>query len=437
MIKLKKYFLPLIVCAMLLSACGIPGQAFLTAAGASLHGGYSQEASVYIPLSNEHSQDDPRSPGWTDALSEDGLPPDVQPTGEVSKDGNEWINPLTGLPVSDPDLLKNPPALVSITNFPVTARPQAGLSFSPFVFEFFIGDGMTRFLAVFYGEYPRSAVPAMGGGSPEELAAGLPQPVIGPIRSGRLPYEHVRKLFNGFIVMASAYSRVADQLKDYVNVYGTDQSDPNSALMPVDKLADIARANRQELEMSALDVNTFDPAVPPGGKVAPSLWVFYAYLNQIFWRYDSQDGTYHRWQDNADASTFIEQTDRLNGTPLTYENVIVLFADHTVQNSYLIDVNLLYVKRGKALLLRDGQMFEIYWTTASEEYEKTTGKMRPIRFVDASGEPFPLKPGQTWVHIMPPYVPYWETVDSEVFNRLTAGRSKGSGFWAVYFKLDK
>jgi hypothetical protein len=164
--------------------------------------------------------------------------------------------------------------------------------------------------------------------------------------------------------------------------------------------------------------------------------VFYAFKNQVFWRYNAEDGAYHRWQDNADGSTFIEQTDRLNGEPLTYENVIVLFADHEVENTYLIDINLLYVKKGKALLFRDGLMQEIYWTTKSEEYEQTTGDFRPIRFIDADGNPVLLKPGQTWVEIVPGYTVYWETVNSEKYNQLVAGRSKGSGYWGLYFDLE-
>jgi len=126
----------------------------------------------------------------------------------------------------------------------------------------------------------------------------------------------------------------------------------------------------------------------------------------------------------------------LNGDPLTYENVVVLFADHDVENTYLIDIDLLYVIRGKAKLFRDGQVYDIYWTTKSEEYEKSTGKLRPIRFIDAEGNPFPLKPGQTWIELMPKYSPFWETVDSEKYHVLAGGRSKGSGYWGVYFKLD-
>ena len=76
------------------------------------------------------------------------------------------VNPLTGLEVADPSLLKIPVVLVSISHFPATARPQAGLSFSPFVYEFYITEGATRFLAVFYGEWPVSEIPMRGGCEP-------------------------------------------------------------------------------------------------------------------------------------------------------------------------------------------------------------------------------------------------------------------------------
>ena len=369
----------------------------------------------------------------------------VQPTNEpevsvpIPGAANEaviTINPLTGLPVDDPENLLLPPALVSVTNFPVSARPQAGLSFSPIVFELFIGEGMTRYLALFYGDYPRSSLPDQGDTVQDDLTEGLPVPVIGPIRSGRLPYEHIRKLYNGFIVMASAYSKVAAQLKDYVNVYSDDSKDINSALMPVEKLKEVAKANQKALGELNLGGMAFDIQIPENGKKAQSLWIYYAFKNQIFWRYNETDGSYHRWQDNADGSTFIEQTDRLNSEPLTYENVVVLFAGHDVQKATLIDLELLFVKRGKALLFRDGVMQEIYWSTISEEYEKTTGRLRPIRFVDADGDPIAFKPGQTWVEIVPNYVAYWETVNSEKYNQLAAGRSKGSGYWGVYFKLE-
>jgi hypothetical protein len=69
---------------------------------------------------------------------------------------------LTGLPVADPTLLQFPALLVSISHFPVEARPQSGLSFAPYVFEFYITEGATRFLTTFYGEFPAPEVPVTG-----------------------------------------------------------------------------------------------------------------------------------------------------------------------------------------------------------------------------------------------------------------------------------
>jgi len=393
-----------------------------------------QEAGEIQSLTRDQFQ----KSGQDESMSEDVEVEDGHQEGDLKEVPEEVLNPLTGLPVKNPDNLDLPPALVSITNFPPTARPQAGLAFSPIVFELFIGDGMTRYLALFYGDYPEQAVDPDNKEFIDDLTQGVPEPApsVGPIRSGRLPYEYVRQLYNGFIVMASAYSKVAAQLKDHVNVYGDDQSDPNSALMPVDELKEIAQENKRDLDMFNLTGMHFD-LQPPEGKPAHSLWIFYAYKNQVFWRYNQDDGAYRRWQDNADGATFIEQTDRLTGEALAYENVIVLFADHEIENRYLIDIDLLYVKRGKALLFRDETVQDIYWTTASEEYEKTTGRLRPIRFIDAEGNPVALKPGQTWIELMPPHLAFWETVDSEVYNQLAAGRKPGSGYWGLYFKVPK
>lgn len=74
----------------------------------------------------------------------------------------ESVNPLTGLKVADPSLLELPAVLVSISTFPVTARPQAGPSFAPFVFEIYITEGTTRYLTTFYGEFPDPEAPVTG-----------------------------------------------------------------------------------------------------------------------------------------------------------------------------------------------------------------------------------------------------------------------------------
>ena len=313
------------------------------------------------------------------------------------------INPLTGLPVGSPDNLALPPALVSITNWPPAARgQQAGLSFSPFVYELYIGEGMSRFLAMFYGDFPASADPANAGNS-----------YVGPIRSGRLPYESLRNLYNGFLVMASAYSGVAANLSQYSNIYGSDGDDINSAMISVDKMEQIAQANQRRLGENSLQGNIYDPALLAGGQPASRLWFVYNQIDQVVWQYDSASGAYRRYQDNADGTTFIQATDSINGEGLTFDNVILLFAQHRACTEAAFDIDLQYVPRSPALLFRDGQVYKIFWTTKSEEYERTTGKMRPIRFIDENGNPIALKPGQTWVHLVPTGTPFWEAPDRQ------------------------
>src|SRR5215212_132744 len=84
-------------------------------------------------------------------------PQAIEPTPQLQS-----INPLTGLPVADPALLQIPALLISISHFPVNARPQAGLSFAPYVFEIYITEGATRFLTAFYGQFPAPEVPIVG-----------------------------------------------------------------------------------------------------------------------------------------------------------------------------------------------------------------------------------------------------------------------------------
>jgi hypothetical protein len=74
----------------------------------------------------------------------------------------EGYNPLTGQRVSDPARLEYPAILLSISHFPPEARPQAGFSFTPFVYEYYITEGSTRHLAVVYGEFPEPEIPLYG-----------------------------------------------------------------------------------------------------------------------------------------------------------------------------------------------------------------------------------------------------------------------------------
>ena len=94
------------------------------------------------------------------------LSPTLQPFPTSAVYGPEefpaGFNPLTGQRVSDPSQLTYPALLLSISHFPPAARPQAGFSFTPFVYEYYITEGSTRHVAVMYGEFPKPEIPLHG-----------------------------------------------------------------------------------------------------------------------------------------------------------------------------------------------------------------------------------------------------------------------------------
>ncbi len=363
--------------------------------------------------------------------------PTIQPTSTstpIALGPNTYpldVNPLTGLPVQNPGDLKVPPVLVSISNSPGGDRAQAGLSFSSIVFEMFMGWKTTRLLATFYGNYPPLA---FTNDEEKKSAQGLEEPAVGPIRSGLLPFESIRQLYGGSLIVAPEYEGDTAKYSQFVNLFGSDDWDATFAMMKVTQLEEIAQAGKQAIAPPNLSGLYFTPHSPIGGRYAISLWMYYFNTTQIFWRYNAEDGSYHRFQNNEKQTTFNEVVDRLTGKPLSFSNVIVLLADHHSNTSNQLEIDLLNVKRNYARLLRDGQIYNVYWTTKSEDLEQTDVNLHSLRFVDNLGNPVPLKPGLTWIEVVPSNASIWETVNSEKYNQLINGRSKGSGYWAVFFK---
>lgn len=93
------------------------------------------------------------------------------------------VNPLTGLRVKDPSMLDLPAVLVSISNMPPTARPQAGVSFAAWIFELFIGEGTSRFMGVFYGDLPRRIPNATGDCQIDTKTSST---LLAPVAHGRI-----------------------------------------------------------------------------------------------------------------------------------------------------------------------------------------------------------------------------------------------------------
>jgi hypothetical protein len=480
--------------------------------------------------------------------------------GPEAEDFPPGINPLTGLSVSDASLLDLPAVLVSISNMPVTARPQSGPGFAPWVFELYIGEGATRFLNVFYGEYPRF-VPNVSGGceigwepsrptrawvgnrvwldengngrqddwefgvggicislqnvdSKEQFwqtttdsngyysfevpvdntgavldgeyqlkfeipdvfgftkpdvgdddhdsdvdvvtgqspffhfgetdrawDAGLilsqdapvatpsivppnwfipDEPYVGPIRSGRLTYNQIGRLFpNSCLVYASAAWDIGEKLDACEIVLGVDKTTPNSALLTIARMRELAEASLNPRQPVNYSGNLFSEALPENGQPAEHLHVSYHAYTQSGWEYDPVSKTYIRYTDQADGNgNLIPAVDRLTGRQTAFENVVVLFAEHERFRHNQLEINLALGQKGFAYLFRDGQAFRVQWSTLSRAWEQTTGLMRPIYFVDSQNNLVSLHPGRIWIHLVTPY--------SAVINQ-------GVGKWLMQF----
>jgi len=473
--------------------------------------------------------------------------------GPDEKEFPSNVNPLTGRAVEDASLLNLPAVLVSISNMPPSARPQAGPGFAPWVFELYIGEGTTRFMNVFYGDYPRAVPNIIGdckvrdeiirpsgkwignrvwldenangiqddwemgvGGvcvrlldgssrevlsetstdsngyyafespsvdsiiqfikpssyqftksdignddrdsdadvtngetqiikanssasfwdtgltlskganpTPNPVATSTPwyipsEPYVGPIRSGRLTYNQIGGMFpNSCLVYASAAYDIGEKLDACQIVYGVDQTTPNSALLPVTRLRELAEENLNPKQPVNYSGNLFSNDMPDGGKPASKIDVYFHLYTQSGWGYDPVSQTYLRYTDNADTTgELFPATDRLTERQMAFENVIVVFADYNRFRHNQFEVDFGIGQKNPAYLFRNGQAFKIYWSTKNRDSEKTTGLRRPLYFVDAQDNLVALHPGRTWIHLVTPF--------SSVTN-------KGDGNWLVKF----
>lgn len=295
------------------------------------------------------------------------------------------VNPLTGLPVADANLLERRPLLIKVSNFPVSARPHAGLSYADLVFEYYIGVGATRFTALFYGE---------------------DSPRVGPIRSGRLIDAQLTRMYGGILGMKGAAKYVlANYQRELVNRYISGDRDTCPGIC----IEDYRSVNGVYADSGAfsslisdwglsndrpnLSGMAFFPEAAPGGEPGNRIHLIYNAINQVRWTYDEARGLYLREQDRADR-VLRPITDRLTGEQIAFENVIILITRHDFSTDTNIDINLWGARDAAALAFRDGQVYRLRFSAAS-----TNAHDSPLWFRDAQGAPYYFKPGSTWFEI--------------------------------------
>lgn len=299
------------------------------------------------------------------------------------------INPLTGLRVEDPSRLERRPVMVKVSNYPRAGRPHAGLSFADLVFEYYIGYGYNRFLAVFLGQDAQLA---------------------GPVRSGRLVDAQLAEMYQALLFYGNADERVEKVLSEELGAralaeknipsppkYRIEGEIPETTLfVNTRELSDYyTRLSLGANDRRDLRAMIFSDKIHPVNEPAAYLGVQFSRQARGEWRYDSQTGSYKRWIETGPGETsspipMIEMVDRLTNQQIAVQNIIILFATYTEFNPTLHDIALFDQNAGKrAYFFRDGVRVEGTWRNA--------GNSRPIQFFNNWGLPMHLKPGKTWI----------------------------------------
>lgn len=301
------------------------------------------------------------------------------------------VNPLTGLKVENPELLNRRPIVIKVENLPRRDRPQYGLSLADIVYEYYTEQGTTRFSAVYYGQDAE---------------------MVMPIRSARFIDMNFIRMYKAIFVFGSAYYLLYDRLfsSDFSNRLIIEYRDACPAVCRFDPggknylYADTAALQdylaRRKIDNSRqnLDGMFFKLEGPDGGQ--PAGQVFTRFSGAIYnrWDYDPASGRYLRFADaendlTGDNPQYAQLTDELTKQPIAVDNLVVIFVRHSRVDPRA-DIEVLdapMLGTGPAYLARDGKIYELKWSRMAED--------QVLTLVDENGDPFPFKPGQTWVEV--------------------------------------
>jgi hypothetical protein len=303
------------------------------------------------------------------------------------------INPLTGLPVDDPASLERRPMVIKVTNFPRSVRPQQGLSLADHVYEYYIGDSMSRFIGVFYGRDATS---------------------VGPIRSARLFDEHVMRMYKGIFVFGWADDPIlefltAPDIKNLLLVERPDNCPPlcraepksayNNLFADTSQIGPYLERRGTHNDRQNLNGLRFELAVPKSGNPGEVFYLQYSIVSYHYWQYDPDSGRYLRFQETNDAPYGVERQyapliDSLTGKQLGADNVVVLRVPHEFfmqsNSTEILDQPL--EGSGTGYAFRNGLVYPITWSHDAPN--------QLIRMYLPNGVSYPLKPGNVWYEMI-------------------------------------
>jgi hypothetical protein len=326
--------------------------------------------------------------------TETGIPPTavIPPTATIPP----VINPLTGLPQSDPSLLERRPMAIKIANYPRYIRPQSGLTLADQVFEYYIEGGLTRFIGVFYGNDSEW---------------------VGPVRSGRFFDEHVARMYQAFLVFKYADKRVLDyfgttDIAKFLVVPTIGSCPPYRIMSKRDIEAynnnyfntvlwgDCVEKNDLPDDKPHLRGN-FSQETPSWPSLEGiKIFTYYSEYSYNYWEYFPETGDYIRFQENNDTHDGKEEsyellTDNVTALPVHASNVVVLFAYHEFENPFQEDDEVYQIDMtgtGEAYIFRDGIGFPAKWNRLTND--------QPLLLTTTFGVPISLSPGITFYEVI-------------------------------------
>ena len=289
-------------------------------------------------------------------------------------------SPFTGLPV-DRAVIDRPALVVKIENSP-RARPQSGLDTADVVVEELVEGGITRFVALFHSTLPEVA-------GPVRSARPVDVDLLGGLGASGFAYSGARAEVRELLATVPSVlltegdpGFLRDPARDaphdlYVRTAETLDAAAARGARP---LRDIGWTFTEAPPAGALACATTAPSCPdPGAAIVVPMSAAY----RTGWTYDARAGLYRRDQ-NGEPS---EVTGRGR---IGAANVVVLAARHYVGISGYDETDAT-TGGAPALVLRDGRRYAATWVkpTAAD----------PLLLLGPDGDPFPLRPGPTWLHL--------------------------------------
>ena len=297
------------------------------------------------------------------------------------------VNPLTGLPVQDANLLKKRPVIVKVQNVPRESRPQWGLSQADHVFEYYIEYGDTRFAAVYYGTRPEQ---------------------IGPVRSARHVDMQLVQMYQAVLLYGGAYEDLEQEMlssefggrliREGQNTeavfYRYEPSGTNylmANITQLDKVYDFYNIKEVEPEFPVISFSAI-----PGSEGLPADVVRIRFSGSMYnrWDYDPVTQRYYRSSEVVSGmeEEYAPLYDRANGEQISADNLVVIFTRYNQVPDFNEVFDVPFTGNGTAYGIRDGLITELTWNRIEPGGLFTlTGK---------DGTPYAFKPGNTWFSIL-------------------------------------